>query len=69
VSARIWGTIDESMLRLLVACDGSDRMKTESGGGELASTVHRTGWNEIWLMGADAIASTPDRVTIEWRQR
>jgi len=34
-------------------------MNTESGGGEIAFTVNRTGWNEIWPMGADAIASTP----------
>ena len=40
-------------LFLLVACDGSDSMNTESGGGEIAFTVNRTDWNEIWLMGAD----------------
>ena len=40
-------------LVLLVACDGSDSMKAEQGGGEIALTVNRTGWSEIWLMGAD----------------
>ncbi|MBM2822623.1 MAG: exported protein of unknown function [Thermoleophilia bacterium] len=40
-------------LVLLVACDGSDSMKAEHGSGEIAFTVNRTGWNEIWLMAAD----------------
>ena len=40
-------------LALLVACDGRDSMNTEPGGGEITFTVNRTGWNEIWLMGAD----------------
>lgn len=37
----------------LVACAGSDSAETGSSGGEIAFTVNRTGWNEIWLMAED----------------
>lgn len=40
-------------LVVLVACDGNDSMKAGHGGGEIAFTVNRTGWQEIWLMNAD----------------
>ena len=40
-------------LSLLVACGGSESMKTAPAGGEIAFTVNRAGWNEIWLMAAD----------------
>jgi Tol biopolymer transport system component len=40
-------------LVLLVSCDAGDSMEAGSGGGEIAFSVNRAGWNEIWLMRVD----------------
>ena len=42
-----------ALVLVVVACDGSDSMNAGHGDGEIAFTVNRGGWHEIWLMGAD----------------
>jgi WD40-like Beta Propeller Repeat len=38
---------------ILAACAGGDGADVEGDGGEIAFSVNRSGWNEIWLMDAD----------------
>jgi Tol biopolymer transport system component len=38
---------------VLAACAGGDGADVERDGGEIAFSVNRAGWNEIWLMDAD----------------
>jgi Tol biopolymer transport system component len=45
-------------LVLLVSCNGSGSMDAEPGGGQIAFSVNRVGWNEIWLMQADGTRRT-----------
>jgi TolB protein len=45
-------------LFVLVSCGGSDTSEAGTGGGEIAFTVNRDGWGEIWLMRADGTDRT-----------